>query len=85
MIRLSNGRRELVEGCLDPVAGGDIGGDFVVSAAQILDERMPGGDDPRGPVAFQAAHRPQPGLQPPMIGFDRIIGVTLDGVQRGGD
>jgi hypothetical protein len=25
---------------------------------------VPGGDDPGGPAAFQAAHRPQPGLQP---------------------
>jgi transposase len=38
-----------------------------MAAAQILDERVPGGDDPRGPAAFQAAHRPQPGLQPPVI------------------
>jgi hypothetical protein len=57
MIRLSNGRRELVEGCLDAVAGGDIGGDFVVAAAEILGERMPGGDDPRRPVAFEPKHR----------------------------
>ena len=50
MIWLSHGRRELVEGCLDAVAGGDVGGDCMVAAAQILDEGMPGGDDPRGPV-----------------------------------
>jgi hypothetical protein len=50
MIWLSHGRRELVEGCLDAVAAGDVGGDFVVAAAQILDEGMPGGNDPRGPV-----------------------------------
>jgi hypothetical protein len=50
VIRLSHGRCELVEGCLD----GDVGGDFVVAAAQVLDERVPGGDDPRGPVAFRS-------------------------------
>src|SRR6266851_1818923 len=81
----SDGGGELVEGVADPVAGGDVGGEFVVAAAQILDEGVPGGDDPRGAVAFQAAHRPEPGLQPAMIGFDRVVGVTLDGVQRGGD
>jgi hypothetical protein len=40
MIRLSNGRCELLEGCLDAVAGGDVGGEFIVAAAQILDERL---------------------------------------------
>jgi hypothetical protein len=64
---------ELVEGRAEPVAGGDVSGDLVVAAAQILDERMPGGHDPRGPEAFQAAHRPQPGLQPSVIGFDRVV------------
>jgi hypothetical protein len=29
------------------VAGGDVGGEFVVAAAQILDECVPGGEDPR--------------------------------------
>jgi hypothetical protein len=57
------------------VAVGDVGGEFIVAAAQILDERVPGGDDPCGPAAFQAARRPQPGLQPSMIGLDRVIRV----------
>jgi len=43
----SDGGGELVEGVADPVAGGDVGGEFVVAAAQILDEGVPGGDDPR--------------------------------------
>ena len=55
MIWLSNGRRELVEGCLYALAGGDIGGDFVVPAAQVLDQahgqrpgsRRTGGVSPR--------------------------------------
>jgi hypothetical protein len=44
--RLSDGHRELVECCADPVAGGDVGGEFVVAAAEILDEGMPGGHVP---------------------------------------
>jgi hypothetical protein len=35
-----------------------VGSDFIVATAQILDKRMTGGDDPRGPATFQAAHRP---------------------------
>ena len=36
-------------------------------------------------MAFQSAHRPQPGFQPAVIGLDAVIGVPLGGVQRGGD
>jgi len=53
-----------------------------VAAAEVLDERVPGGQDPRGPVAFQAAHRPQPRLQPAMVGLDGVVRVALDGMQR---
>jgi hypothetical protein len=78
----SDARRELVEGLAELVPGGNIGSDVVVAAAQILDEGVSGGDDTRGPGAFQSAHRPQPGFQPPMIGFDRTVRVALDGMQR---
>ena len=36
-------------------------------------------------VTFQAAHRPHPGRQPPVVSLDRIIRVLLEGVQRRGD
>jgi hypothetical protein len=41
--RLSDGHRELVEGCADLVAGGDVGNEFVLAAAEVLDEGMLGG------------------------------------------
>jgi len=81
----SDDHREMVEGCAQPVLGGDIGGEFIVTAAEVLDERVPGGQDPRGLVAFQAAHRPQPRLQPAMAGLDGVVRVALDGMQRRGD
>lgn len=34
---------------------------------------------------FQAAHRLQPGFQPPVIGFYRVVRVALDGVPGRGD
>jgi hypothetical protein len=43
---------------------------------------MAGGDDPRGPVTLQPAHRPEPSFQPPVICFDRVVRVALDGMQR---
>jgi hypothetical protein len=36
-----------VEGEAEPVVVGDVGGDVVVAAAQILHEGMTGGEDPR--------------------------------------
>jgi hypothetical protein len=55
--RLSDGHRELVEGCADPVAGGDVGGEFIVAAAEVLDERVPSGDGPRGSPMHPQAGR----------------------------
>jgi hypothetical protein len=54
----SDGGRELVEGRAEPVAPGGVGGEFTVAAAGVPRQRMPGGRDPHGPAAFQAAHRP---------------------------
>jgi hypothetical protein len=77
----SDGRCELVEGHSEPVAGRDIGSEFMVAAAQILHECMTGGQYPRGSLAFEAAHRPQPGFQPPVTGFRGVTGVPLGGVR----
>jgi hypothetical protein len=53
-----------------------------VSAAQVLDERMSATDSLGGADAFQAAHRSRSGLQPAVIGFDRVVGVLLHDVPR---
>ena len=76
----SDDGRELVEGCAEPVAGGDVDGEFVVTAAQVLDKRVPGSQGPGGPVAFQSAHRPQ-SFQSAVIGFDRVVRILLGDVQ----
>jgi hypothetical protein len=81
----SDGQRELAEGLADPVAARDAGGEFAVAAAEVLGEGVPGShDDPRGPVS-QAAHRPQPGLQPAMIGPDLAARLPPVGMHGGGD
>jgi hypothetical protein len=53
-----------------------------VPAAQVLHERVPGCDGPGGTVSFEAAHGSEPGFEPTMIGFDRVVRVLLDAVQR---
>jgi hypothetical protein len=42
-------------------------------AAEVLDERVSGADDSRAAELFEATHRSQSGLQPSVIGFDRIV------------
>jgi hypothetical protein len=79
---LSDDHRELIECFVDPVADGDVDGEFVVAAAEVLNEGVPSREDSRGPVAFESAHRPEPGFESAVIGLDRVIGVPLDGVQR---
>ena len=67
------------------MAGGGVGSEFIVAAAEVLHKPMSGCQHPRGPVAFDSAHRPQPRFQPPVIGLDRVIRLALHGVQGRGD
>jgi hypothetical protein len=63
------------------MAGGYVSGEFIVTTADVLHEGVPGRDDPCGPVALQAAHRPQPRFQPAVISLDRVVRALLDGMQ----
>jgi len=58
--------------------------EFVVTAAQVLNEGVPGGDGAQGAIAFQAAHRPQPSLEPPVVGLHRVVSVPVGDVAGGG-
>ena len=53
------------------------GGEFVVAAAEVLDEGMPAGDHFSGSAADESLHRPWPRLQPSVIALDRVVGVLL--------
>ncbi len=59
----SDGECELTEGSGEPIPGIDVGGKFVVAAAQILDEGVPRADHLCRTEPFQATHGPQPRLQ----------------------
>jgi hypothetical protein len=56
--------------------------EFVVPAAEILDECVPGTDHSCRTEPFEATHRPQSGFEPSMIGLDGVIGVLLHDVAR---
>jgi hypothetical protein len=57
--------------------------EFVVAAADVLNERMTCADRLDGTQAFQAAHRPEPCFQAAVIGFDPVVlpvGVDVAGL-----
>jgi hypothetical protein len=56
---------------------------FVMAAADVLDECVPGGDYSCAAELFEPAHRSQSGLQPSVIGFDRVVSVLLGGMTGG--
>ena len=62
----------------------EIEGQLVVSAAQVLDERMSSADHSCGAQPFETTHGSKPGLQPAVIGFDRIVCILLGDVAGGG-
>src|SRR4051812_9080298 len=81
----SDGYGEFVERDADPVVYRDVGSQFVVAAAQVLHECVPGRDGACGGQSFESAHRPQPRLEPAMIGFHPIVLVLLGHMASGRD
>jgi hypothetical protein len=64
----------------DSVVGRDIGGEFVVPAAEVLHERVSDRDRLQGSHSFESAHWAQPGFESTMVGFDDVVGVLLQHV-----
>jgi hypothetical protein len=54
----SDRQGELVDGSQDPKVCFFFGPEFVVAAADVLDEGVPGADHPCAAETFEAAHRP---------------------------
>jgi len=71
----SDRQGQLVDGRRHPQRRGFLGPEFVVSAAEVPHEGVASADHPCTAELFQAAHRPQPGLQPAMIEFDPVVSV----------
>ncbi len=62
--------------------GVGVGGEFVVAAAKVLDEGMPGSDHLGGAETFQPPHRPQPGLESAVIRRDEVQPLTAGQARR---
>jgi hypothetical protein len=58
-------------------ASGGLGPDVVEASAKVLDEGMPGEDDPGGAISLQPPHGPEPSLEPSVVDLDGIVGMDL--------
>lgn len=77
---------EVIEGCRDAqtvVAGLDA--EFVVTASQVLDERVTADHDRRGPVRSQTSHRAKRRLESPVIALDPVVRILRGVVERVGE
>jgi hypothetical protein len=78
----SDSQCEVGEGDTESVSFWLFGSDLVVASTQVLHERVPGCHGPGGAVPLETAHRSESGFESTMIGFDRVVRVPLDAVQR---
>jgi len=69
----------------DPPPGWDVESEFVLSAAQVVDEGMSGDDHLGCSIGAQPAHRFEAFFELTVVGLDRIAGVRFDVVPRRGD
>ena len=75
---------QLSEGSRYPQFRGFFDSEFVVAAAEVLHECVPGADHPGAAELFEAAYRPQLGLESAVVGFERVIRVLLHDMACGG-
>jgi hypothetical protein len=76
---------KLGEGGRDAEVRRGFGGEFVVAAAEVLDEGVSAGDHRCRPRALKSPHRAEPGLQSAVVGFDAVVAVLLGDVRGGRD
>jgi hypothetical protein len=79
----SDGEGEFGEGRREPLLWVEFHAEFVVAAAEVLDECVSGADHTGRAEPFEATHGPESGLERSMVGLDRIIPVLLHDVVRG--
>jgi hypothetical protein len=72
-VRRSDHPLEFVEGRSKGEPRTCIAPEFVVASPQVLDESMASDYDACRSVLFQSAHRAEPGLESPTIGFDSVM------------
>jgi len=73
---------EFRERCGYSLGGRYADGEFVVSAAEVLYEGVPGDDHLCGSICSESAHGSEPVFELAVIGFDRVVSMPFDVVPR---
>ena len=79
----SDRRASSVNACSIASMTARVDAEFVVAAAEVLHERVTADDHAGGAVAFEAAHRSEPGFEPAVVALDPVVRVLLSVVKRG--
>jgi hypothetical protein len=80
----SDGAGEFGERLRDAPMDARVDSEFVVPSTHVLHERMAADDHACSVVAFWAAHWAESRFQSAVIGFDPIVRIPLNVVERGG-
>jgi hypothetical protein len=75
--------REFAKHMRDTTMGTRVNAELIVTATNVLHERVTANDHPRGVVAFEAAHRAEPRFEPTVVALDAVVPVLLNVVKRG--
>ena len=75
---------EFGERSLDAPVGARVDAELVVTATDVLHERVAADDHARRMVAFESAHRAEPGLESSVVAFDSVVRVLLGVVEPSG-
>jgi hypothetical protein len=64
------------------IRGARVDTEFVVAAPNVLRERVTSHDQAGCVVALESPHRPEPRFEAPVVGFDPIVRVLVDVMER---
>ena len=78
----SDSQCEVGERDTESVSSWLFGSDLVVASPQVLHERVTSRDGGGRAASFEAAHRSKSGLEPTVIGLNRVVRVLPDAVPR---
>ena len=71
------------EGNAHSIMDGQLSGELIVAAAEVLHERVAGGDSSQRGDHLESAHRSQSCLEPAVVSLDTVVRVLLNDVARG--
>jgi hypothetical protein len=75
--RVSDHEGQLGERVGEAGSWGHVGSEVVEAPAEVLDEGVPGNDDPSGSISLQSSHGSKSGFEASVAGFYGVVGMNL--------